>query len=74
MGTKSMHTIAGAVRTPPQEAAGVPPHEHQLVMELTATHIQYTDMNALALTLPKQQLALSKSTAEQRLVWELVRR
>ena len=46
---------------------------HQLVMELNATHIQYTDMNALSLALPKRQLALSKSTAEQRLVWELLR-
>jgi hypothetical protein len=37
---------------------------HQLVMELNATHIQYTDMNALSLAIPKRQLALSKSTAE----------
>ena len=45
---------------------------HQLVMELNAMHIQYTNMNTLALALPKRQLALSKSTAEQRLVWELL--
>ena len=46
---------------------------HQLVMELNATHIQYADMNSLVLALPKRQFALSKSTAEQRLAWELLR-
>ena len=32
-----------------------------------------TDLKTLALALPKRQLALQKSTAEQRLMWEMLR-
>ena len=34
--------------------------------------VLYVDLSTLALTLPKQQLTLQKSTAEQRLVWEML--
>ena len=43
----------------------------QLVTELNTTNMSYVDLSTLALTLPKRQLALQKSTAEQRLVWEM---
>ena len=45
----------------------------QLVTELNTTHMSYVDLSTLALALPKRQLALQKSTAEQRLVWEMLR-
>ena len=45
----------------------------QLVTELNTTHMTYVDLATLALALPKRQLALQKSTAEQRLVWEMLR-
>ena len=45
----------------------------QLVTELNTTHMTYIDLATLALSLPKRQLALQKSTAEQRLVWEMLR-
>ena len=45
----------------------------QLVTELNTTHMSYVDLSTLALTLPKWQLALQKSTAEQRLMWEMLR-
>ena len=45
----------------------------QLVTELNTTHMTYIDLATLALALPKRQLALQKSTAEQRLVWEMLR-
>ena len=45
----------------------------QLVTELNTTHMSYIDLNTLALALPKRQLALQKSTAEQRLMWEMLR-
>ena len=40
----------------------------QLVTDLNTTHMSYIDLNTLALALPKWQLTLQKSTAEQRLV------
>ena len=43
---------------------------HQLVVELNDTYIDYTDMESLALQLPRRQLALGRATQEQRLVWE----
>ena len=45
----------------------------QLVTELNTTHMSYSDLSTLALTLLKRQLALQKSTAEQRLMWEMLR-
>jgi hypothetical protein len=45
----------------------------QLVTELNTTHMSYVDLSTLALALPKRQYALQKSTAEQRLVWEMLR-
>ena len=45
----------------------------QLITELNTTHMSYVDLATLALALLKQQLALQKSTAEQRLVWEMLR-
>ena len=44
----------------------------QLVTERNTTHMSYVNLSMLALTLPKQQLALQKSTAEQHLVWEML--
>ena len=41
---------------------------NQLLVELNDRH--YTGLDALVLQLPKRQLALSKATHEQRLVWE----
>ena len=45
---------------------------HQLVTELNAMHMDYTDLNSLAQQLPKRQLALSKATQEQQLMWEML--
>ena len=44
----------------------------QLVTELNTTHMLYVDLSTLALALPKRQFALQKSTAEQRLIWEML--
>ena len=40
----------------------------QLVVDLNNTSMDYTGLDTLALQLPRRQLALSKATAEQRLV------
>lgn len=45
---------------------------HQLVTELSTMNMDYTDLNSLALQLPKRQLALGKTIQEQRLVWEML--
>ena len=49
----------------------------QLVTELNTMwvhmHMSYINLDTLALALPKQQLTLQKSTAEQRCVWEMLR-
>ena len=45
----------------------------QLVTELNTTHMSSTDLNTLALQLPKRQMALQKSMLEQRLMWEMLR-
>ena len=44
----------------------------QLVVELNNTRMDYTGLDTLALQLPKRQLALSKATHEQQLVWEVL--
>ena len=44
-----------------------------MVTELNTTHMSYVNLSMLAIALPKRQLALQKSTAEQRLVWEMLR-
>ena len=45
----------------------------QLVTELNTTHMSYINLSTLVLALPKRQFALQKSTAEQRLMCEMLR-
>ena len=42
----------------------------QLVVDLNNMNMDYMGLDTLALQLPRRQLALSKATAEQQLVWE----